>query len=259
MFMTHHVALPRRRTEEVTTHRPRYYQVKQEILASIAELCPGTSLAPERDLAERYATSRTTIRQALAELVTEGRLTRHQGRGTFVADPKVVQTLQLTSYSHDVRSSGHVSALRILATNTLEADSELSWRLGVEVGEPVQRLELLRFADATPMAVEGLHVNPKRFPELARHLAHYGSLYAALDQEYGVRPARATETIETAPCPPDEAGLLGTEVGAPMLLLSRHSHDAEGVPVEYVQALYRGDRYRFEATLRPPHEDEAQG
>ena len=67
---------------------------------------PGTPVPPERTLATQFDTSRTTVRQALQELVVEGRLERIQGKGTFVAKPKVAQVLQLTSYTEDMRAQG---------------------------------------------------------------------------------------------------------------------------------------------------------
>ena len=35
----------------------------------------------------------------------------------------------------------------------------------------------------------------------------------------------------------------------PMLLLNRRSLDVDGIPIEVVRALYRGDRVAFEAIL----------
>src|SRR5918997_1033088 len=50
-------------------------------------LPPGTRLPPERELAERFAISRSTLRQALTTLTQTGHLVAHRGRtgGTFVA------------------------------------------------------------------------------------------------------------------------------------------------------------------------------
>jgi GntR family transcriptional regulator len=77
-------------------------------------------------------------------------------------------------------------------------------------------------------------------------------LYKVLEESYGVVPVAAEETIETAAASPREAELLGTETGSPMLVLSRHSFDAEGAPVEWVRSWYRGDRYTFVARLAAP-------
>jgi GntR family transcriptional regulator len=102
------------------------------------------------------------------------------------------------------------------------------------------------------MAIETTHLSQKRFPALRRSLVKYTSLYTALAEVYGVHLAEAEETIETSLATPREAGLLATDVGLPMLMLSRHSVDSSGEPVEWVRSVYRGDRYKFVARLRRP-------
>jgi GntR family transcriptional regulator len=105
------------------------------------------------------------------------------------------------------------------------------------------------------MAVETSHLPAARFPGLIGQLRRASSLYSVLRDAYGVAPVDAEQTIETAAASPAEAELLDTDTGAPMLVLSRHSFDAGGTPIEWVRSYYRGDRYRFVAHLGSAHSD----
>ena len=69
-------------TAERPAAEPKYYAVKRHLLDFIATLEAGAPVPTERELADRMQTSRTTVRQALSELVVEGRLVRRQGSGT---------------------------------------------------------------------------------------------------------------------------------------------------------------------------------
>ncbi|NUS72466.1 MAG: GntR family transcriptional regulator [Corynebacteriales bacterium] len=228
------------------THaEPKYYQVKKKLLNDIAGLKPGHAIAPERELAEQFRTSRTTVRQALTELVVQGLLERAQGRGTFVANPKTTQTLQLNHPLDDIQANDIFPTSTLLTLDIEHADSEVSLRLELRGGARVVRIEKLRLTSGEPMAIETAYVPASRFPYLKRHLKQHKSLYCALREHYGITLSQAEETIETVLCPPREAMLLHTEVGAPMLLLSRRSYADDGTPVEFARSLYRGDRYKF--------------
>lgn len=229
---------------------PKYYAVKQHLLELIDTLEPGALVPTERELTVQLGTSRTTVRQALGELVGEGRIVRRQGSGTYVAEPKMTWPLQMTSFTEQAAANGFVASAQLLSAERIRASGEVAARLRLRTGAPVHRIERLRLADGTPMAVETTHLSATRFPGLARAMKRRSSLYRVLADSYGVYPVSAEETIETRAAPPRVAALLGTDTGAPMLLLGRHSFEADGTPVEWVRSWYRGDRYTFVAHLR---------
>jgi GntR family transcriptional regulator len=215
---------------------PKYYAAKRQLLELTQALAPGSPVPPERELAQQYGTSRTTVRQALAELVMEGRLLRMQGKGTFVAKPKVAQLLELASYTQGMRAHGLHPQTRILDTSYVPADAQLSELLAVPPGSRVLRIHRLRLADGEPMSTDTSHLP--------------ASLDEALASAYGVQLTEAVETIETVLADPKDARLLGVDVGMPLLLLSRQAFDVSAEPVEWAQSKYRGDRYKLVTRLR---------
>lgn len=71
--------------------------LREEILAG--NLAPGERLPSEHYLAQRYGTSRPTVRRAIARLKAEGLAVTEQGRGAFVRpDPHVRLLLTGASY-----------------------------------------------------------------------------------------------------------------------------------------------------------------
>ena len=229
---------------------PKYYTVKRQLLDLTGTMTPGSPVPPERELAQRYATSRTTVRQALAELVVEGRLLRMQGKGTFVAKPKVAQVLELASYTEGMRAHGLHPETRILEIGYVTADDKLAALLGIRPGGRALRIHRLRLADGEPMSIDMSQLPARRFPGLRKKLERHSSLYETLAKAYEIQPAEAEETIETVLAGPNDAQLLGVDVGLPLLLLSRHAFDIEGNPLEWAQSWYRGDRYKFVTRLR---------
>jgi GntR family transcriptional regulator len=231
---------------------PKYWALKQHLLDLLDSLPAGAPIPTERSLASDFNVSRTTVRQALADLTAEGRLHRVQGKGTFAAEPKVAQRLQLSSYTEDMRAQGREPSSQLLEIDEIIAEGELPKLLGIRTGAKVLTVRRLRLADGEPMALETTHLPMARFRGLRKQVLEGGSLYAALRERYGVRLQRAEETIETSLAGPEEAELLGADVGMPVLLLSRQTFAADGKPVEYVRSIYRGDRYKFVTTLTRP-------
>jgi GntR family transcriptional regulator len=235
---------------DVPLRLPKYYKVKRQLLEFTATLDAGSPVPPERELARSYGTSRTTVRQALAELVVEGRLLRMQGKGTFVAVPKVAQLLELASYTEGMRAHGLHPQTKILDIGYVTADEQLAALLGIRTGGRVLRVHRLRLADGEPMSIDTSHLPARRFPGLRKQLERQLSLYETLRVAYGIQLAEAEETIETVLADPHDARLLDVDPGLPLLLLSRHAYDVTGEPVEWAQSWYRGDRYKFVTRLR---------
>src|SRR5918911_3629640 len=113
---------------------PKYYLVKRHLLNLLPGFSPGVPLPTERELASALSTSRTTVRQALTELVVEGRLVRRHGSGTYVAEPKLAWPLQMSSFTEQAASSGLVVESAFVSAERIRATDELADLLRIRPG-----------------------------------------------------------------------------------------------------------------------------
>jgi GntR family transcriptional regulator len=123
---------------------PKYYAVTRHLLDFIGSSGAGAPVPTERELAGRMKTSRTTVRQALGELVVEGRVVRRQGSGTYVAEPKITWPLYLASFTEQVQASGFTPSAQVLGTQRVGAGAELAQRLHLPSRTAVHKLDRLR-------------------------------------------------------------------------------------------------------------------
>ncbi|MEH3139855.1 MAG: GntR family transcriptional regulator [Mycobacterium kyogaense] len=226
---------------------PKPYVVRTGLDEILAGLREGDAFPPERELALRFGVARDTVRQAVHELLVEGRIER-RGRGTVVSRPKLVQPLSLKSYTEGAQRMGRVPGRLLVRWENVTVDAEITTALDVAPTARVMHLERVLLADGARIGLESSYLPLHRFAYLSKDFDPTTSLYAAI-REHGVVFGEATERIETVLPSPREAGLLESTTAMPMLLLNRRSVDTDGRPIEVVRALYRGDRVAFEATL----------
>lgn len=228
---------------------PLYLQLARYLRGLIAagKLGHRDALPSERELAERLAVSRVTVRKALRELSEEGLLEQIRGAGTFVnRAPHVEQRLStLTSFSEDMASRGLVAGSLWLQKGVAVATPEEVLALGLSPGATVSRMQRLRTANGAPMALE-LAVIPTTF--LPEPHAIEGSLYDAL-RARGFPPYRALQRLTAVRLTAVQAGQLGVADGAAALYVERRTLLEDGTPLEFVRSQYRGDAYDFVVEL----------
>lgn len=236
-----------------TSPVPKYRQLREILLDLIedAELPVDAPVPSERELCHRYALSRMTVRQAVDHLVTEGRLYRAPGKGTFVARPKIEMPLRLVSFTEDMRARGLEPGARDLDSRTIPANAHLARTFGVAPGSGVHVVERLRTADGEPMAIERSHIPAGVAPNLLDFSLSDVSLYDILENRFGVVFDAGEQTIEAGNADASDARLLDLPRGSAVLLLQRRSY-VDGTCVELAVSTYRADRYQLRSTLEIP-------
>jgi GntR family transcriptional regulator len=231
-------------------HVPLYFQIKNVIAEQIREgkLASGELLPSEYALMQMFNVSRATIRQALGELEMEGLIERKQGVGTFVKSKKIEpEIIKLTSFSEDMRSRGLKPGSKTLEVENILPDAQIMNYLGLSAKVPVWCVRRLRFANDEPIGLQYLYIPPwlEVDPE---ELINLQSYYDLLSRK-GIKLAHATELLIARNATKREAELLNIKTGRPLLVADRVTYDARNVCVEYVQFIYRADRYQYRLTL----------
>lgn len=228
---------------------PLYYQLKQILTKTIdsGELAPCQRIPTERELGEKYQLSRTTVRHAINELVAAGLLYRERGRGTFVSKRKLRHGPQrpfgLSGY---MRAHGLKGGWKLLRMHPVAPPKEVAEQLNLAEGAKALMIERLRLADGEIIGRHIVYVPMSlglQFTET--ELVEGDSSLSYLDGKEGLSFSETHRIIQAVAATAREARLLRTRKGAPLLLVQRTTISAEGKPVEYLHALYRGDRFEY--------------
>jgi GntR family transcriptional regulator len=223
--------------------------VRRRILADLdrGRLVPGERLGSERELCGRFGVSRSTLRLALDALERAGVVDRVSGRagGTFVRQSKVERDLsRIAGLPEHLRRQGVVAGTRVLSASLKDADDVVARALAIPPGAPVYNILRLRLADGEPISLEHAMLPADRLPGLLDEPLG-GSLMELFAERYDLEPVEAVERIEVTRAARDEAQVLGTAVGAPLISVERVASTADGRPFEFSLDLFRGDRTRM--------------
>ena len=228
---------------------PLYFQVAQHLQQRIESgtFMAGDALPTEEELQRIYGVSRATVRQAVRQLSSAGLVRTARPYGTFVLQPKLVESLPtLVSFSDEVRLAGLTPSTRVLHVALELAPEDIRRRLNLCLGESTLCVTRLRLTNESPIAlmtswlITSLGIGPD--DDFA------GSLYHLL-AERGVKLVRAEKIVDASNATSEEAALLEVPRRAALLVVSGVTYDATDRPVEYFMGRYRADRYRYSISL----------
>lgn len=241
------------RSIDFESNIPYYIQLTDLLKGKInsGEWRPGDQILSEPELCEKYGVSRTVVRQALREIELEGLILRRKGKGTFVAEAKINENLvqKLTGFYHDIVERGLTPITQVLRQTVTKAPSKVLEHLVLPADSDVIELCRLRSVNDEPIALATSYLPYNLCPKVAEADFTNQSLYAFLERECDLLISHGRRHIEAVIADEAEAELLQIEAGAPLLQLNSVSFLEDGTPIEYYEALHRGDRSRLEVEL----------
>ena len=205
---------------------PKHRQLREILLALVdGELTPDSPIPSERELVSRFGISRATVREAVGRLVSEGRLYRVRGKGTFVAAPRVESLLHLASFTEDMRRRGHKPSTVVLGADESVPPPPARAALGLDVTDRAYRIERLRSADGSPMAHEVSCYRRGRYPACSSTTCPARSTRFSRENTGALSTRLPRPCGPRAPihCGPGCSGCPGRTAGLPADLVRRRS------------------------------------
>jgi GntR family transcriptional regulator len=235
---------------EEKTESSLYNIVKKKIIKKIqvGKYKVGDKLPTEMELCKEFNVSRTTVRIALQQLVMEGRIYKVQGKGTFVSSPKIQQSLTTAKkgFTSQMIEQGYTPSTKVIKLQVIPADESLAIHLQIKEKDPVTQLIRIRYADNEPLQYEIAHIPWHFAPGLSNDWEECkGSLFQLLEKKYNVKVHRTVEAIEPILSSKEISEYLNITEGSPVFSLETITYNSEQVPIEFSEAIFRGDRSKF--------------
>jgi GntR family transcriptional regulator len=231
---------------------PLYFQLKEIFNNKIerGEWVAGQLIPTENELIQLYKVSRTTVREGINALVSEGKLVKKQGKGTIVCQPRMEEQLgRLTGFTEEMITKGYVPSARVLSIEEVSPPEQVMTGLLDGREELVLSIKRIRLADGVPVAIERSFW-PRDIGRLFQHMDLSTIAFYTVLEQHGIHLRDADEVIKAKSASKQDAALLGIKEKEPMLAMERITYSTMGTPIEYSFTDYRADRYHYRVHLK---------
>lgn len=233
----------------------KYHQIYLVLREQLQEGRFTDGVPAEMLLAEQFGVGRVTVRRALEQLVQEGLIVRVAGRGTFptvrrrgaaAATPRgQVRPTRLAGLMENIVSASLSNTVKVLDWRVVEASGQVAEQLQVPAGSKVRKAVRRRSSREGPLSYIVTYV-----PEtLARGISRQdlaSKPILQLLEDAGVELGRARQTISARQADAVVARELDVAIGTALLSVRRLVYDSQDRPVQWLEGLYRPDRYEYQ-------------
>lgn len=227
----------------------KYKIIETDITNAIqtGKIKPGEKLPGEVELCEKYNVSRVTVRKAILNLASAGKVYRRAGDGTYVSEkPYVNTTGQARSFSEDMIQNGKKpgSVLLNFKISKAKKNEFIAEKLRLKGNESFYEIERLRTGDGIPIAISYTYIPFKMMPDFNIDRVTSGSLYSYFNELYELELVRKERTM-SAVMPTKEQKKALKISDEPLLKICHPSYTKTGAIVEYSETYYVGSRFVY--------------
>jgi GntR family transcriptional regulator len=226
---------------------PLHIQLKEKIEKKIRKGIYKDQIPSERQLMEEYHTSRSTVREAIHLLVMEGILEKRHGKGTFVSLRPIDDWLgHLDSTTETIRNLGMNPGAKLIDRYITVPSTYIQKVSGFKKAYFIRRV---RYADNIAIGVERHYYPVELGKELVKYNLNDATLYDLVENKLGLQFAEAKQIISSGRLLEEDRDYFQQPEKLGMLIAERIIKDDADKVIEYEEAYYRSDMYRFTINL----------
>lgn len=222
------------------------------------KIAVGQRLPTEKDLAEQFKVSRSTVQAAMSRLSHEGIVRRFAGRGTFacrIDDDMLVRVNldihNIQSFESEMAVVGDHVTYRLISFAMVPAPPRAAGKLGIDIGTPVHALHRLRFVGENCIGSEMRFFSPEIRLDVSAYKLETEGVHTLIEEGLGIPIGRIEAVMRAVVATPKDAEHMGIEPNAPLLVRSHTLFDTRDQVILHGESYYvEPFSFRYTANVR---------
>lgn len=207
----------------------------------------GQQLPSEHQLMAEFSVSRITVRRAIANLVTQGLVVVHQGKGAFVADrQKVTYSLSspLIFLEDDMARQGIKFSMQTLLFERVSVSDSVQQILQLPATQPQAYLQKkLLLLNGIPGCLDITYILPDLGHALSKKLKQQMT-FPTLEQA-GILIDRIEAILECTHADAEASQYLDVPLGHALITYRHTAYATDNRPIVHGESISRGDRFCY--------------
>ncbi len=230
--------------------------IYKQIAASITDaidvgnLKYNDKLPTEKEICQTFSVSQTVVRMAYDQLISEGKIKRIKGKGTYVTNRKNYHTFLHAFYDMDVEEGSNVFYHKeLILLDDISEDYSAYRALKLDKGEKCHLFVCVIKSNQNPVVLQRIYLPEKYFPKFKEKFDKDEKLFTLIEDTYHYQIKHLHSTFSPINASSAEALLLRIHPNDAIYFVRMKIVDADDQIVGYVYNYFPGEFTEFEVIV----------
>lgn len=221
------------------------YELVYSYILNLIEtkLDENEKIPSENELSQKFNLTRTTVRQGIQKLKTEGLIYSKKGSGNFVTPSKIEYTISPhTTFTKEILKSDRTPTIKFLDTKVIQANKIVASKLNIKENDDVLYLKTIRYVDNIPFLFAKYYINLSFLKYIDKVISKTKSISELYINKYNLDPIRESSEIEIISSSEESKNIFTIENNLPLIKISTKTTDKKTEnTIDYCYSYFRSD------------------